>query len=206
MTKKNIVLIGLMGCGKSTVGRALSYRFKMPYVDLDAWLERKEGRSISEIFAQDGEAAFREIEHRVVEEASAWSGHIISTGGGVVLREDNMKALRKNAIVVFINRPVEEIVKNVNIRKRPLLANGPEKLFQIRREREPLYRKYADLEINNCGSFRDGVQNAYRRIRRAIHLDEQRTYRVGRPAGAAAPESAPRNKKRRRARRSCHKK
>lgn len=163
---KNIILIGMMGCGKSTIGMALSYRMKMPFVDLDSWLEHRTGRTIKEIFASDGEAGFRDIEHQIVAEAASWRNTIISTGGGVVLREDNMKLLRRSGLVVFINRPVEEIVKHVNIQKRPLLKDGPEKLYQLKRERFHLYRKYADIEVVNRGTFQQGVQNTYRHIKR----------------------------------------
>ncbi len=167
--KKNIVLIGMMGCGKSTIGRALSYKLKMPYVDLDQWLEKRTGRTIPNIFAEDGEAGFREIEHAIVQEAAGWHGTILSTGGGVVLREDNMRLLRESGLVVFIDRPVEEIIRKINVKKRPILAQGgKEKLYQLKRERYALYRKYAHLRVVNRGTFSEGVENTYHKIKRAL--------------------------------------
>lgn len=176
--KRNIVLIGMMGCGKSTIGIALSYKLHMPFVDLDNWLEHRTGRAIKDIFAEDGEAGFRELEHQIVEEVSAWKGFIISTGGGVVLREDNMELLSKNALVIFINRPVEDIVKRVNTQKRPLLAgpDGKQRLFRLKEERYPLYRQYADMEVVNRGSFHEGVQNVYRAVRRNLYAGRKRQH------------------------------
>ena len=93
--RKNIVLIGLSGCGKSTVGAALSYRLRMHFVDMDAYIERKEGMSIRKIFEQKGEEAFRRMETEAAKALSESGGKIIATGGGAVTRNENIQALRR---------------------------------------------------------------------------------------------------------------
>ncbi len=145
---KNIVLIGLSGSGKTAFGKRLAARYGMPLVDMDAEIVKKEGRSISDIFASDGEKAFRDMETAVAKECGALSGTIISTGGGVVLREENMTALKENGLVIFMDRAPEEILGE-DLSDRPLVADDQRKIYRLREQRYDLYRKYADATVHN---------------------------------------------------------
>lgn len=95
---KNLVLIGLSGCGKTTFGKRLARRLRLPLLDTDVMIEQKTGRTIPDIFAAEGESGFRDIESVCAKEAAARDGAVISTGGGMVLREENMKALSQGAL------------------------------------------------------------------------------------------------------------
>ncbi len=162
--KKNIVLVGIMGCGKTTIGNALSYKLKMPVIDMDKEIEKEEGMEIKDIFDRFGEEYFRNSETKIAEKLSKLSGHIISTGGGVVLRDENMKYLKETGKVIYIHRTPDEIIKTVKTEKRPLLKNGPEKLYEIYNARHNIYLKHADVVVKNSGDFQNGVENVYNAV------------------------------------------
>lgn len=156
--KKNIVLIGMSGAGKTTVGLALSYKLKMAFVDMDAYIEKKYSMNISDIFAKYGEERFREIETETAEYlGEKYNNTIISTGGGVVLKNENMEHLKKTGTVIYINRTVENILSTLNSEMRPLLKANPQKLYDMYTIRHPLYIKYADACIMNDGEFDECV-------------------------------------------------
>lgn len=145
---KNIVLIGMPGSGKTTIGKEIANKLNMTFVDTDEMIENKERKSISEIF-KNGEDYFRNLETDCVKNLSIKSSIVISTGGGIVKRKENMEYLKKNSIIVFINRHPDNIVLDVDIQKRPLLQNGIENLYTLYNERFDLYKKYCDFEILN---------------------------------------------------------
>lgn len=145
---KNIALIGILGCGKTTVGKALSEKSGIAFVDLDEYIEKKYNTTINEIFKQ-GEDVFRKMETEALKEVSTNIPSIISTGGGVIKKQENMEILKENSIIIFINRPIDNIAADIDISFRPLLAEGPSKLYSLYKERYPLYKKYADYEIIN---------------------------------------------------------
>ncbi len=150
---RHIVLIGLMGCGKSTAGRIVANALDIPLKDTDSEIEKQEGMTVSEIFDKKGEEYFRNVEAQIIEDlASSKTPYVISTGGGVVLSEKNMNVLKNNGYVFFINRTPDEIAKHVNTQKRPLLKDGPQKLFEIYEKRLPLYKGYADYVIEKNSS------------------------------------------------------
>ena len=164
--KKNIVLIGMSGAGKSTIGMALSYKLKMAFVDMDSYIEKKCNMSVSEIFSQYGEEGFRNLETDTAKCLSEnYKNTIIATGGGVVLRPENMGYLKSTGVVVYINRTVENILSTLNAEKRPLLKSNPEKLYEMRKTRHPLYIKYADICVLNSGEFQECVNNVYEAIK-----------------------------------------
>ena len=139
----NIILIGMTGCGKSTVGAELARLTGREMLDTDAMVKEKTGRTPSEIIREDGEAAFRKIETECVAEAGKLSGRIIATGGGVPTRPENTDLLRQNGRIVFLRRAIEELDTD----DRPLsLAKTPAALF---RERLPLYEALADCTAEN---------------------------------------------------------
>ncbi len=139
---RNIVLIGMPGCGKSTVGPLLG----RPFYDSDAEVETAEGRTIPEIFAQSGEAAFRAAERRAIERLSALRGVTIATGGGAVKDPANIEALRHGGVIVFLERPPKMVF--TGNAERPLTKNVLQ-WETLYRERLPLYRKAADITVCN---------------------------------------------------------
>ena len=146
--KENIVLIGMPGSGKSTVAAELARRTGRPVTDTDTEIVRKAGKSIPEIFREDGEQAFRDLESAVVAETAARSGQIIATGGGAVLRPRNVDALKQNGRLVLLERAAETLIPTDD---RPL-ADTREKMDALWREREPVYRGAADLSVPESGS------------------------------------------------------
>ena len=152
----NLILIGVMGCGKSTVGRILAKRLNMRFVDMDAILEERHG-SIVELFAQQGEEAFRDLESDLARELSTEEGLVVSTGGGIVKREENLQCLRQNGRVFFLDRPAATILKTLKVDNRPLLKDNPERLHEILAQRYPLYLAQCDVRIKAGGSLRQTV-------------------------------------------------
>lgn len=147
--KKNIALIGMPGCGKTTIGEMLSKELNKDFYDVDHEIEKKSDRLISDIFAEDGEAEFRRLETEMTKELANKSEVIISTGGGVVKNFENIKALNENSIIVFIDRTLEDIFGDIETSHRPLLAEGKERLTKLYGERYNLYKKYSDIIISN---------------------------------------------------------
>ncbi|WP_288118056.1 shikimate kinase [Thiomonas sp.] len=146
-----IFLIGLMGAGKTTVGRALAQRVGLRFLDSDHEIERREGCTIATLFAREGEQGFREIEARVIEELTERDGIVLATGGGAVLRESNRKALHGRGVVVYLRASPDELAHRTrNDRSRPLLqtADPRTRLRELFRQRDPLYRETAHFTID----------------------------------------------------------
>ena len=165
---KNIVLIGLSGSGKSTFGKRLAARYQMPLVDMDAEIVKKAGRSISDIFATDGEKTFRDMETACAKECGKLSGVIISTGGGVVLREENMAALKENGLVLFMDRAPQEILGE-DLSARPLVADDQQKIYRLREQRYDLYCKYADAVVQNRRAKDDTEAAVVEAVEKLLH-------------------------------------
>ena len=157
----NLVLIGMMGCGKSTCGRLLAQKLGRCFVDTDTLIAERAGRSIPDIFAQDGEVYFRDLETAIIQELSQQSNLVIATGGGAILREENVAALRKNGYVVWLNRSPEEIYQKVSMSSRPLGQGGREDFLARYAQREALYRAAAHLVVNSQETPRATVELVY---------------------------------------------
>ena len=143
----NIVLIGMPGCGKTTVGRTLAGKLGRTFVDLDEEIVRRAGTSIPEIFAREGEAGFRERESALVREFGERTGLVVSTGGGVVTRRENYIPLKQNGLLLHLRRDPAALPTD----GRPLSqVTAPEELW---RRRAPLYAAFADGEIDNNGTL-----------------------------------------------------
>ena len=155
---RHIVLIGMMGCGKTTCGKLLSARLGRPLVDTDRAIEQAEGCSISELFARRGEAYFRDRETALVRELSRREGLILATGGGLPLREENRALLRGSGIVFFLRRPPEVIFDSTDLAGRPLARQGREDFLRRYQEREPVYRAAAHYVIDNTGTPEEAVR------------------------------------------------
>ena len=147
-SKENIVLIGMPGSGKSAVGKILAERTGLPFADTDRLIEEKAGKPIPDIFREDGEPAFRNLESAVIRELSKQGGQIISTGGGAVLRPENVTVLRQNGRLFWLNRDPDALVPTGD---RPL-ADTADKMKRLWLEREPVYRAVADEIINVLGT------------------------------------------------------
>ena len=148
--KMNIVLTGLMGTGKSKIGKRLATELRMGYLDTDELIEEREKDSISAIFKKKGEEYFRRLETKVVKEVALLDNFVISTGGGVVLREGNIRVLKKNALIICLFASPEVILKRTEGNEnRPLLEmnNQKKRIEELLAFRKPYYEK-ADLKID----------------------------------------------------------
>jgi shikimate dehydrogenase len=146
--KENIVLTGMPGSGKSTVGRLLAQQTGRELIDTDEIIEKDTGMKISQIFEQYGEEAFRDMETAAVKEASAKNNCIIATGGGAVLRAENINALKSNGRIYFIDRPLEKLIPTED---RPL-ARDAEAITQRYNERYGIYCNTADAQIDGANT------------------------------------------------------
>lgn len=147
---KHIFLIGMMGCGKSTLGRRLSALLACPLIDLDEAIEAQEGRTIPAIFAASGDAGFRVCETAALRRACEAPPCVIATGGGIVTREENIALMRESGLVVWLNRPLEDIIAGVRQDTRPNLAGDKEERMRtLYAAREALYKRAAHLEFDN---------------------------------------------------------
>ena len=154
-SKRNIVLTGMPSSGKSTVGKQLANELGMQFIDTDKEIEKSEGKTIPEIFTEVGESGFRDIEARIITTVSAKQNCVISTGGGAILREQNITALKGNGTIFFIDRPLEKLVTTDD---RPLSSNRDD-LVKRYNERYDIYCNTADEQILNDGEI-DAVTKA----------------------------------------------
>ena len=152
--KQNIVLIGMPSCGKTTVGRLLAERCGRRLIDTDEKIVERLGEPIADFMARNGEAAFRDVEQEVVAGVADESGCVIATGGGAVLRQENLRLLRQNGLLVFLDRPLEKLMPTAD---RPLSASR-EALERRYRERYGLYVAAADLVVDASGAIEDEVE------------------------------------------------
>ncbi|MEM1426774.1 MAG: shikimate kinase [Cyanobacteria bacterium P01_H01_bin.130] len=161
----SLYLIGMMGVGKSTVGRAIAQSLKYRFFDTDDLIEQVANKSIPDIFASDGETAFRTLETQVLSQLSGQTRSVIATGGGIVTQQDNWRRLRNGAII-WLDAPVEVILQRLRanpeaVANRPLLQtkNPEETLTKLLNDRQPLYAN-ADLRITIAAGDRpDAIVN-----------------------------------------------
>lgn len=147
-----ITLVGMPGCGKSTVARQLSRQLGLPFTDTDAEIERRIGMPIRDFFAAEGEERFRDIEQAVIDELSQQTGRLLATGGGAVLRAANRDALHNRGRVFYLRATPEELFRRLrHDTQRPLLqvADPLRKLRELYRERDPLYRRTAHYTVES---------------------------------------------------------
>ena len=163
----NVVLFGFMGCGKSTVGALLARKTGRPLLDTDGYLEQKYGRSIPQIFASDGEEAFRRMERQVCRELAGRESLILCCGGGTVLDEENADILAQSGVMVFLDAAFPLCYDRIRESDRPLVRqNSREKMQQIFDRRRPVYLSRAQVIADASVSpmlVADAVLTALRR-------------------------------------------
>lgn len=172
MKQQNIVLVGFMGTGKTVTGRVLAERTGMKLVDMDSLIEERAGKAISDIFADEGEAAFRVMERELVQELSTQSGLIISTGGGIVLNPDNIADFEKTGLTVCLSAPADVIFERVeNDTTRPLLSGDKkEQIRTLLEKRRPLY----DAIVHQVDAGCLGPEERADEILRMYNLESER--------------------------------
>ena len=151
---KNIVLIGMPGCGKSTLGRSLAEMLGRDFIDADPEIEKDAGKTIPELFAVS-EDFFRKQETRTTKRLAALQDKVLAMGGGVVLRQENIISLKENGLIIFLDRSPEDIIGDVDTKTRPLLAAGRRRIYDLYAQREALYRAAADVTVQNKGNMQD---------------------------------------------------
>ena len=148
---ENIYLIGLMGAGKTTIGRLLAKSLRMPFYDSDKAIEESTGVDIPTIFEFEGEQGFRDREQRMIQQLTEIKGIVLATGGGAVLREDNRTLLKKNGFIVYLKCSIDRILERTRRdTQRPLLntENPRAKIETLYAQREPLYLACSDYQID----------------------------------------------------------
>lgn len=155
---RNLLLIGMPGCGKSTVGQALADRLGRPLVDTDALIEEMAGCTIPELFAREGEEAFRRLEHEALCQVGKQSGLVIATGGGIVTRPENRDPMRQNSTILFLRRELNRLPTE----GRPVSQAND--LADLYRRRLPLYEGMADWVVDNNGALEETVSEILRRL------------------------------------------
>jgi len=147
---RHIFLIGMMGCGKSTLGRLLADHIGCSFADLDEEIVRYEERSIPEIFAAEGDAGFRLCETAALECILDEAPCVVATGGGIVTREENIRLMRRHGLVIWLNRPLEDMIATVRQDTRPNLAGDKEERMRtLFAARKALYQRAAHIEFDN---------------------------------------------------------
>ena len=177
------MFIGMMGAGKTTLGRSYAARHGLAFIDSDQELEARTGVSIPTIFAVEGEEGFREREARMLAELLGREDLVLATGGGVVLRPENRAQLRRRGIVVYLHVPPEVLWERLrHDRHRPLLQvpQPRQRIFELYAQRDPLYREVADVVVDG-GRLKPAAMLA--RVEEAV-----RDYRSGKGEGAVVAE------------------
>jgi shikimate kinase len=168
---QNIAVVGFMATGKSAVGRNLARKLRRRFVDLDAIIEKAEGRKVREIFAQEGENYFRQLEKKTLHEVLSEQGQVIATGGGIVLDDDNLNLLRERALLIGLTASTEVLVARVGKNsKRPLLkgADVRARIEELLQQRQSRYAQ-ADVIIDTSGLTIDQV------VERIVNVLESET-------------------------------
>ncbi len=155
---KNMVLIGMPGSGKTTLGRYLAEMLGWDFLDADAEIVKDSGQTIPQLFAQS-EDIFRAAECRTVARLSQLQGKVLAMGGGVVVRPENIRNLKKQGLIIYIDRSPAEIMSDVQTEGRPLLQRGRQQILLLYAARKKLYQQAADVTLPNHGSLKEALQS-----------------------------------------------
>jgi shikimate kinase len=166
MKNNNIVLVGFMGTGKSSVGRAVASKSEYAFVDMDEIIEQREGKSINAVFSEYGEDFFRQLEHRLVLELSEISQKVIAAGGGVVKNQDNIELFKKKGCIICLTATPQEISRRLqNTSSRPLLnkKNKIQVISDLMRQRAIYYSQF-ELQVDTTGKTIDRIADEVLRL------------------------------------------
>lgn len=159
MDKNIILLIGMPGCGKTIIGEIVSKKLGYKFCDMDTYIEEISKSTVKELF-EKSEEYFRDFETRACMELSTVKEKIIiSTGGGVVKRKENIDFFKEKGIIIFIDRSVEDIINDIDTNSRPLLKDGISKLYNLYSERYNLYKDYSQYKISNDKDIEKVINN-----------------------------------------------
>ena len=167
MDSKNIFIIGSMGSGKTSIGKILEKKNNLSFLDTDHEIIRSCGYSIPDIFKEFGEEHFRNLETEQLRKMKALENHVISTGGGIILKNDNRKLMKELGIIIFLDINISSQVDRVKNRKnRPLLndQNLKDNLLSLKKIRDPIYKKISNYIIDVSGKERDQIINEIQKI------------------------------------------
>ena len=162
----NIYLIGMPGCGKTTIGHHISKKLKLTFVDLDKEIVKREGKTIDSLF-EDGEAVFRRAETEAIKDVSKGENLLVSTGGGIVTVEENNEIMKSTGKIIFIDASVEFILDKSSLEGRPLLKDKS-KIYDLYAKRISLYRRAADYTVENNGILSDVCKRMEQAIRKNL--------------------------------------
>jgi len=185
---RNLALIGFMGTGKSSTGRWIALQMHYDFVDTDDLIEKRAGKPITKIFAEDGEPAFRELERQIVGELATRNRTVIATGGGLGADEENLASLKRHALVVCLWATPEGVWRRVNSQAHRPLLNDPDPMGRIRTllaQRTPVYRQ-ADVLVNT--EFRS-VREVAQHVMHEFQVARQRTVPREKPNPATHPRT-----------------
>lgn len=163
LKNKNIVLIGIMGSGKTTISKLLAQKLERPIIDIDDYIVEKYQMTIPQMF-DISENYFRERETICCQEVGQLEGYVLSTGGGVIKNQANIDALRKNGIIIYLDRPIPLILEDVETSTRPLLKNGAQELYKLHDQRHQLYLDACDHHMINDVPLDEMVQKIVKKI------------------------------------------
>lgn len=178
MFDRHVFIIGMPGSGKSSLGRRVANNMGIRYVDMDARITEAVGCSVTDIFAQYGEQAFRNAETNILIQLTREQPSVISTGGGTVLREENRAIMQNNGLILLIDRPLQQILSDIKLDRRPLLAQkGLGEVERLYYERIDIYRSVADYVLDNSMGYHAGMVNMEQLLCRIFDLTPTRANR-----------------------------
>lgn len=168
---RHVFVIGMPGCGKSSLSKKVASNMGLNYVDTDQRIEQAFGCSTAQIFENYGEQAFRNAETNVLIQLTREPGSLVSTGGGMVLKDNNREIMRNHGVIVLIDRPLEEIMGDIKLNRRPLLAQkGLPEVERLYYERIDIYRSLADLVLDNGHGYHAGVSGMEKLLRTLFNI------------------------------------